>query len=111
MVEPNTHQREDPVKQNASRRCIGRLFKRVIAILVMGLVFWLLWNWAGVGLFTFPQLTYLQALAAVMASGVLIGITMWTVGRRPRHPYHRKMFSSCRAAGYDPDMAGTRDIL
>ena len=82
MIEQNRHQRQNPMKQNASRRCISRLFKRVIAILLMGLVFWLLWNWAGGRLFTFPQLTYLQALVAVMASGILIGITMWTVGHR-----------------------------
>ncbi len=109
-MEQHTHQREDPTKLNSSRRCIGRLFKRVIAILAMGLVFWLLWNWAGVGLFTFPQLTYLQALSAVMASGVLIGITMWTVRRRPRHAQRRTMFSGCRPSRCASDTVGMRDI-
>jgi hypothetical protein len=53
-------------------------------IIILGLVFWLLWNFAAAPLFTFPPLTYLQALAATMLILVPSGMVLQIAARRRR---------------------------
>jgi hypothetical protein len=58
--------------------------KAAAVLFALGLTFWLLWNWAAVPLFTFPPLTYLQGLTAVMLMALSAGIGVWAVARRQR---------------------------
>jgi hypothetical protein len=111
MIQENTHQREDPGKKRPSRRCMARLLTAVTVVFGLGLVFWLLWNWAGAAFFTFPRLTYVQAVVAIMVSGVLFRIGIGAADRHLRHPHHRPAFSACRRpARCKPEAEGARDI-
>jgi hypothetical protein len=60
------------------------ILKAAAALLALGLVFWPLWNWAAVPLFTFPPLTYLQGLGAVMLTALSVGIGAFATARRRR---------------------------
>jgi hypothetical protein len=97
MTPQNTHIKEDPEKKKRFYRPTGRCIMAAgIAIAAAGLVFWLLWNWAAVPLFTFPSLTYLQALGAILLTGFLFRIGMCAAGRG-RKPHHSHLASSgCR---------------
>lgn len=80
----------DENTDKSRRRCrhfVRRIPKAAVALIALGLVFWLLWNWAAVPLFTFPPLTYLQGLGAILLTAFLASICMFAVVRRRKHAY------------------------
>jgi amino acid transporter len=108
MTSQNTPSKKDPEKKKRFRRPTGkRIMAAGMTIAALGLVFWLLWNWAVVPLFTFPSLTYLQALGAILLTGFLFRIGMCAAGRgrMPRHSH--LALSGCRSWRCRPE--GTRN--
>ncbi len=98
-----------PKIRSSSRRRLKHLITLLSAVALMGLVFWLLWNMVGVPLLAIPPLTYLQALGAMLLTGLLLRISRFTEGRR--HGYHAYCLSH---AGCPPSRCPTdgevRDI-
>jgi membrane protein YdbS with pleckstrin-like domain len=111
-MEPDAiNPKENPKKRPTCRSRVRHLLRVAGAVLVMGLVFRLLWNWVGVPLFTFPSLTYLQAVSAVTTTGVLMMLCRWTLRRhRKRVPSHM-VFACCPGRPSGPNKDGIRDIL
>lgn len=102
MTPQITNQNKETKKKCASGRRFGKhLLKAFAVTALLGLTFWLLWNQAGVPLFTFPPLTYWQSLGAVLMTGLLLGTSLLAAGRR--HPPH-----GCRVGRRTDN--GPRDI-
>jgi polyferredoxin len=73
-----------------------RIPKAAVALITLGLAFWLLWNWAAVPLFTFPPLTYLQGLGAILLTALLTGICMLAAARRRKYADSAASPDDCR---------------
>lgn len=74
--------KEDPQKNRPLLRTVVRhIVKAITAVIGMALVFYLIWNWTAVPLLTFPSLTYLQTLGAILLMGSLLLIGGRTLGR------------------------------
>lgn len=85
MTAPNAGRNHGPEKTNRPYRKIGKcVAKASMALAALSLTFWLLWNWAAVPLFTFPSLTFLQALGAILLTGVLVRMGRHMTGRNHR---------------------------
>lgn len=104
MTPQPTPPKEAPEEKGPSCRAIGKhIVKAITAIVALGLVFYLIWNWTAVPLFTFPSLTYLQALGAIFLMGFLLLVARHTVGRcRNRHDDDPSL-GGCRFSGCRPD--------
>lgn len=111
-MEPNTTNPEEiPKKRPTCRPCGRHLLRAAGAVLVIGLVFRLLWNWVGGPLFTFPPLTFLQAVSAVATAGFLMLLCGWTSRRHRRHAPPHMAFACCPEKPSGPDKDEIRDIL
>ncbi len=89
MTSQNVQKIEDPNPKEKPMRQIGTCIVRaIVAVAAVGAVFWLLWNWAAVPLFTFPVLTYVQALTAILLTGFLVRMGMCAAGRNRRLRWH-----------------------
>lgn len=83
MNEKNTNVKEDPQKKTPYfARAAKCMMMGIMVVLGLGLVFWLLWNWALVPLFAFPSMTYLQSLGAILLTGVLVRMGRHMGGRQ-----------------------------
>ncbi|MGD9006814.1 MAG: hypothetical protein PVG41_02775 [Desulfobacteraceae bacterium] len=88
MPPVTTKTNKDPNKSTRLRRhFVRRIPKAAMALITLGLAFWLLWNWAAVPLFTFPPLTYLQGLGAILLTALLATICMLAAVRRRKSAY------------------------
>jgi hypothetical protein len=102
---------KDPNKsKRPCRHLVRRIQKAAAALLTLALAFWLLWNWAAVPLFTFPPLTYLQGLGAILLTVLLTGIGMLAAVRRQRSAYSAASPEGCRYWGCRFGSTGKRDI-
>ncbi len=82
---PETTNNINPGKsQRPCRHFVRRIPKAAAVLIALGLAFWLLWNWAAVPLFTFPPLTYLQGLGAILLTAFLASICMFAAVHRRR---------------------------
>lgn len=88
MPPETTNTNEDPNKSpRPCRHFVRRIPKAAVALIILGLAFWLLWNWAAVPLFTFPPLTYLQGLCAILLTALLVIISIFAAVRRRKSAY------------------------
>lgn len=80
----NANKKADPQKKTPYfARAAKCMMMGIMVALGLGLVFWLLWNWALVPLFGFPSMTYLQSLGAILLTGVLVRLGRHLGGRHP----------------------------
>lgn len=94
MNENNTNKKKDPQKKTPHvARAAKCMMMGITVVLGLGLVFWLLWNWALVPLFAFPSMTYLQSLGAILLTGVLVRLGRHMGGR---HGSNGSIYSSSR---------------
>jgi hypothetical protein len=112
MPPETTNTNEDPGKsKRLCRHLARRIPKAAAALIILGLAFWLLWNWAAVPLFTFPPLTYLQGLGAILLTALLTAsIGMAAAVRRKRSAYNAASPAGCRHWGCNFGSAWKRDI-
>ena len=102
---------DDPKQKRPACRRMGRpILWAAAAVIILGLVFWLLWNWAAAPLFTFPPLTYLQALVATMIILLLAGMLRCIAGRNRRISSPDATSDVGGPWRCSPDRAGKRDI-
>lgn len=86
MHENNPNKKEDPQKKTPHlARAAKCMMMGIMVVLGLGLVFWLLWNWALVPLFAFPSMTYLQSLGAILLTGVLVRMGRHMGGRHNKN--------------------------
>ncbi len=103
MTSQNSHGINNSENKTNRFRCIGAwVAKAIMGAAAVGAVFWLLWNWAAVPLFTFPALTYLQALVAILLTGFLVRMAMCAAGRHRRQPFSGLSPSRCWHHGCKP---------
>jgi hypothetical protein len=106
MTPQRTHHKEEPMQKRPPCRPAGKhVAKAILAVVALGLVFYMLWNWAAVPLFTFPSLTYLQVLGAILLMGAALLIGIHTIGRGRRGQYHHSAPGGCRFSRCRPDPA------
>ena len=111
MPPATTNANEDTTKRHSPcRHFVRRIPKAAAALIILGLAFWLLWNWAAVPLFTFPPLTYLQSLGAMLLTAFLSSIGMLAAVRRRRSAYSAASPDGCRQWGCRFGSAWKRDI-
>lgn len=111
MPSATTNTNEDlDKKKGPCRHFVRHIPKAAAALIVLGLAFWLLWNWAAVPLFTFPPLTYLQGLGAILLTALLTSICMFAVVRRRRSADNPASPDSRRHWGCRFGSTGKRDI-
>jgi uncharacterized RDD family membrane protein YckC len=111
MPPVRTNTNENPNKnERPCRHFVRRIPKVAVALIALGLAFWLLWNWAAVPLFTFPPLTYLQGLGAIMLTALLAGICMLAVVRRRRPAFSAASPDGCKYWGCRSGGTWKRDI-
>lgn len=112
-MKPDTiKSKETPKNRSKCRPSIKHLIGVAGAVLVMGLVFRLLWNWVGVPYFMFPHLTYLQAVSAVTTASILMMLCRWAFRcHRRRIPFHKTFACRPRKPSGPDKEDGIRDIL
>lgn len=111
MQPETTNTNENPNKsERPCRHFVRRIPKAAVALIILGLAFWLLWNWAAVPLFTFPPLTYLQGLGAMVLTALLTSICMFAAVRRRKSAYCAASPNGCGHLGCRFGSFWKRDI-
>jgi membrane protein YdbS with pleckstrin-like domain len=111
MASDTINSEEIPKKRATHQARVRHLLRVAGAVLVMGIVFRMLWNWLGTPLFMFPPLTYFQAVSAVATAGALMMLFRWTWRRHQRRVPPPKAFTCCPDKPSGPTKDGIRDIL
>lgn len=111
MSPKTTNTSEEPNKSRRHcRHFLRRIPKATIALIAMGLAFWLLWNRAVVPHFTFPALTYWQGLGAILLTAFLAGVCMFAAVHRRRSAHSAASHDDRRHWGCCFGSTGKRDI-